>query len=132
VAHTPRRSRAPEPAPPVTEAQIAEALAKAVELRRRTARDPATVRAVPLGARDALLATDNRRQHGRRGAAGWGPAAPWVWVGWVCLGTGPWPTPTALGQDRYQATWAVWLNAEDGRVWQRYERHGRWADDPYP
>jgi hypothetical protein len=134
VAHTTRRSRGPEPAPPVTDAQIAAALATAVERRRRTAGDPGTVRAIPMGARDAMRATDNWRQHGRRGTAGCGPAAPWVWVGWVCLEAGPWRAPTALGQDRYRGTWAVWLNAADGRVWLRFERQGRFADagDPYP
>jgi hypothetical protein len=135
VAHNPRRDRTPE-APPatLTDAQIADAMAKAVALRRRTLRDPATVDAVALDPRDAARATEGWRLNSRRYGSGRDTYADsWFLVGWVGVEV-PWDFTTALGHRCYHQTWAVWLNAADGRVWLRWERHGRWAaeGDPYP
>ena len=134
MAHTPRRDRTPSSPLPVTDLQIAEAIARAVALRRRTVHDPATVDAVALDARDAVRMTEGWRLNTRRHRIGRDAEDDlWYWVGWVGVEV-PWDHTTALGCRCYAATWQVWLNAEDDRVWLRLERHGRWAkdDDPYP
>jgi hypothetical protein len=135
VPHNPRRSRALNPPTTIlTDDQIAEAMARAVDLRRRTARDPDAVRPQAMSAADAVRMTETWRLNTRWYRFGHGHDPdhdPWFWVGWVGLET-PWGFATPLGQDRYRGTWAVWLNVEDGRVWLRWERHGRVADDPYP
>jgi hypothetical protein len=109
-------------------------MAKAVALRRRTLRDQATVDAVALDPRDAVRATEGWRLNSRRyglGRDSYGD--PWVLIGWVAVEV-PWDFTTALGHRCYHGTWQVWLNLDDGRVWLRRERHGRWAEagDPYP
>src|SRR5262249_46313873 len=132
--HTPRRDRSPAPPPVLTDCQIAEAMARAVELRRRTVRDPAAVDAVALDARDAVHMTEGWRLNTQRHRIGRdADADPWYWIGWVSVEV-PWRFTTILGRDAYDATWAVWLNVADGRVWLKLERHGRWAEegDPYP
>lgn len=118
----------------VTDAQIAEAMALAVALRRRNATDPSTVRAIPLDAYDAIRMTDSWWTHTRwqRFARGDRREHPsWVRIGWVAHETAPWGFDRA-GRDRYNQTWEVWLHADDGRVWLRWQRLGRDADDPYP
>jgi hypothetical protein len=134
VAHNPRRDRTAAPPPLLTNEQIAEAMAMAVELRRKTVCDAAVVDAVALDARDAVRATEGWRLNTRRHRIGRdADADPWFWVGWVGVEV-PWDHSTELGRRCYHATWQVWFNADDGRVWLRLERHGRWADpdDPSP
>jgi hypothetical protein len=136
VAHNPRRDRTPAPPPVITSDQIVEAIARAVELRRRTANDPANVRANPLHPSDAVRMTENWRLHTRwyRIARGHDPEPdPWYWIGWISV-EHPWTFTDPLGRRGYAATWAVCLNVEDGRVWLRRERHGRRGEDgdPYP
>jgi hypothetical protein len=134
VAHNPRRDRTPAPPSVLTNDQIAEAMAKAVALRRKTACDSAVVDVVALDARDAARATEGWRLNTRRHRNGRdADDEAWFLVGWVGVEV-PWVFANELGRSCYAATWQVWLNADDGRVWLRLERHGRWAEagDPYP
>jgi hypothetical protein len=134
VAHTPRRDRSPTLLPVLTNDRIADAMARALELRRHTVRDPASVDAVALDPRDAVRETEGWRLNTRRYGSGRDTNGdPWFLIGWVRVET-PWDVTTALGHNGYHGTWAVWFNAADGRVWLRLERPGRWPEDrdPYP
>jgi hypothetical protein len=136
VPHNPRRSREPEPASILTQGQIADALDRAVALRRRCARDPEEVQPQPHHPGDAVGDTEGWRLNTRwcrTKRCGATEPDPWWWVGWVneaspanCLELGELPC--------WPSTWAVWLNVGDGRVWLKLERYRRWADpgDPYP
>jgi hypothetical protein len=120
----------------LTDDQIAEVMARAVALRRRTARNPADVEAQPLSACDAIAMTENWRLHTRRSRFRYGADAgadPWYWIGWVGQETPAGCIERFGGPCSHQA-WAVWLNVGDGRVWLKLERHGRWTEpgDPYP
>jgi hypothetical protein len=74
-----------------------------------------------MSARDAVRMTGTWRLRGRRRRGGGVPAEPWSFT-------------KSLGADRYHGAWQVRLNADDGRVWLRPERQGRFAEagDPYP
>jgi hypothetical protein len=118
----------------LTDQQIAEAMARAVALRKQSACDAATVTAQPRHSDDAIRATKTWWFHTRwrrlaRGDRTERPA--WVWIGWVSVETRP-RGVARFGGDRYSEAWEVWLNVADGRVWLRWERHGRFADDPFP
>jgi hypothetical protein len=120
----------------LTDDRIAEAMARAVALRRPTARNPAAVDAQPLSACDAIARTENRRRHTRRSRVRQGADAgadPWYRIGWVGQET-PKGCIERFGGPCYFQAWAVWLDVGDGRVWLKLERHGRWTDpgDPYP
>jgi hypothetical protein len=136
VAHIPRRSRSPEQAsPPVlTKEQIAKAMARAVALPRRSASDPPGVDALAPHLHDALSYTEGWRRNTRWYRAtryGANEPDPWSLVGWVAHGT-PAGCAKRCEHPCRERTWAVWANAEYGRLWPKLERNGRDADDPYP
>jgi hypothetical protein len=127
-----------QPDPPsaisLTDEQIACAMTRAVALRRQSASHAATVTAHPRRADDAIRATETWRFHTRWQRLARGDRSertPWVWIGWVSVETTPWGF-ARFDRERYAEAWEVWLNVDDGRVWLRWERHGRFADDPYP
>ena len=99
----------------LTDEQIADAMDRAVALRRRTAVNPDAVEGQAMTASDAMGVTRNHRLHSFLA----GRPDPWWWIGWVH------DTPPRDGADR--RTWAVWLHVTDGRVWLRLQRG--WAGD---
>lgn len=134
----PRRERRAPPPPAVrlTDEQIAEALERALTLRRRAANDPAQVTAQAMTAYDAIRATEQYRDRSYRYRVRHtfaGQADPWWWIGWVHQEAPSDYTPFA-GRLGYRRSWEVWLSSEDGRVWLKLERYGKaWGvDDPYP
>ena len=131
MPHNPRRPRGPESTEiELTTERIADALARAVALRRRTAVDPDGVRAVAMVVSDAARSTKQRRA-----PVPWDQPEvrnPWVLVGWVRHEHDR-GAADERWWDRFDLTWDVWLNVDDGRVWLKLSRSGRGAkDDPYP
>ena len=138
MAHNPRRSPSSEiDSPPIlTRDQIAEAMERAVALRRRCMPDPEAVQPQPLHPHDAVGYTEGWRENTRWYRAkryGVTDPDPWYWIGWVneespanCLDLGVHPC--------WYRTWEVWFNLSDGRVWLKPERRIRRTDpaDPYP
>ena len=114
---TPRRERErPDPtAVLLTDQQIADAMDRAIALRRRTAISLDTVEGQAMTVSDAMGVTRNHRLHSFLA----GREDPWWWVGWVHDKPG--------GDMERRRTWAVWLNVADGRVWLRLQRG--WAGD---
>jgi hypothetical protein len=138
VARDPRPSRYARSDPPtvvLTDEQIVAAIARAVALRQHTAIRPDDVHGQPMTAHDAVRMTESWRLHTqwyRMARSGQPDPDPWWWIGWVGQET-PRGVVDELNRRCYHRTWAVWLNAADGRVWLRWERHGYEAiDAPYP
>jgi hypothetical protein len=126
------RARSPDPRPPVTKEQIADAIARAVALRRWGNRHPERIAGQAMDPSDAQRMTDQWRLRTR------GPvhfeSSPWMRIGWVCISVG-WDVSLGIDCRRYHAVWSVWLHVEDGRVWQRLDRPFGWdrePGDPYP
>src|SRR5215207_2302220 len=131
MPHNPRRPRVPDvPDAVLTGDKIDDALERAVALRRKTAKDPNDVRAIALNVTEAARSTKHRRA-----PADWDRLPerdPWFLVGWVVLQR-DWGFADGWGWDRYDRTWDVWLNVDEGRVWLKLSRLGRRPkDDPYP
>lgn len=137
MPHNPRRSRSPEPDPAVsfTKEQIAGAIDRALEIRRRTAVNATDVSAQPMNPHDAVRSTEAYRYHShsyRRKHLGKEVDDPWYQIGWIEQVT-RWDFVTDLGHDHYCQIWEVWLSVSDGRVWLKYDRSLNWPDedDPY-
>lgn len=136
MAHTPRRSRTPDPPQTIlTNDQIAEAMGRALTLRRKTACNPEDVTSQAMSADDAVQSTLRWRQHMRFYRWRWTVdphTDPWYRIGWIHQLT-PWPFITPLGRDHFDQTWDVWLNITDRSIHLRYERGTNWPDenDPY-
>jgi hypothetical protein len=112
MPHNPRRTRDRDPiAEVLTDEQIGEAMARAVELRQRCILDPACASPQPMPAWDAMMFTRGYRRHSWDYRTEHTGPDPWWWIGWV---------HEPVGDDR--RTWEVWLDVQEGRVWLKRAR----------
>ena len=122
----PRRDKSPQPPPAVnlSTEQIRSALERAVDLRRQNAIRPEDVQGHALCPGDAIQSTEGYRRNRRWHTAGdTQPAERDAWwrVGWITQEPAA-SIQTPPSQTVFRATWEVWLNVDDGRVWMKTKR----------